>query len=343
LLKDCCQVTCPATLFIAEAIVAPVEVIKYFGEDAVIAKECEIAYNATYMALMWDAIATKKAELLNQGIKSLPSKLEGATWLNYIRCHDDIGLGFDDHDIALAGYEPATHRKFIVDYFMGKFEDSHARGVPFGQNDKTGDVRIAGSLASLIGLQYAVELGDEQAIDNAISAILLLHGLIFSFGGIPLLYYGDEIGTFNDNDYLTHPEKQGDSRWVHRPTIDWTKANQRNTPGTVEFKLFSAMRRMIAVRKETEAFADFNNRELLESDNPHLFVFRRYNILKPSEQVLVVANFDVKPQSLILADIKDWASGQRGQLVDLYSGQMPDIFKGMLVVPALSFYWLTEK
>lgn len=343
LLKDCCQVTCPGTLFIAEAIVAPVEVIKYFGEDAVIAKECEIAYNATYMALMWDAIATKNANLLNQGIKSLPSKLEGATWLNYIRCHDDIGLGFDDNDIALAGYEPATHRKFIVDYFMGKFEGSTARGVPFGQNDKTGDVRIAGSLASLAGLQHAVEMGDEAAIDNAIKTILLLHGLIFSFGGIPLLYYGDEIGTFNDNDYLTHPDKQGDSRWVHRPTIDWDKAAQRNIAGTVEFKLFSAMKSMIAVRKETEAFADFNNRELLESDNSHLFVFGRYNILKPSEQVLVVANFDVKPQSLALADIKDWASGQRGQLVDLYSGKRPDIVKGKLLVPALSFYWLAEK
>jgi amylosucrase len=342
LLKDCCQVTCPGTLFIAEAIVAPVEVIKYFGEDAIIAKECEIAYNATYMALMWDAIATKNTNLLNQGLKSLPSKLEGATWLNYIRCHDDIGLGFDDQDIAQVGYDPTIHRKFIVDYFIGKFKDSHARGVPFGQNDKTGDVRISGSLASLTGLQYAVEAGDELAIENAISAILLLHALILSFGGIPLIYYGDEIGTFNDNDYLTHPEKQRDSRWVHRPTINWENAAQRNTPGTVEFRLFSALKRMIAVRKETEVFADFNNRELLEPDNPHLFVFGRYNILKPNEQVLVVANFDLKPQSLALADIKDWASGQRGQFVDLYSGQKPDIFKNMLVIPPLTFYWLTE-
>lgn len=342
LLKDCCQVTCPGTLFIAEAIVAPVEVTKYFGEDAIIAKECEIAYNATFMALMWDAVATKNTNLLNQGIKSLPSKLEGATWLNYIRCHDDIGLGFDDHDIELAGYDAPSHRKFIVDYFMGKYEDSHARGIPFGQNDKTGDVRIAGSLASLVGLQYAVESGEEQAIKNAINAILLLHSLILSFGGIPLLYYGDEIGTLNDDDYIHEPSKQGDSRWVHRPTIDWDKAAQRNVPGTVEYRLFSALKRMIAVRKETDVFADFNNRELLESGNRHLFVFGRYNILKPSEQVLVIANFDVKPQSLALADIKDWVSGQQGQLVDLYSGQKPDIFKGMLVIPPLTFYWLTE-
>ena len=107
LLKDCCQVTAPGVLFIAEAIVAPVEIIKYFGEDAVIAKECEIAYNATFMALMWDAVATHNAKLLNQGIRNLPDKLDRATWLNYVRCHDDIGLGFDDADIIQAGYDPA--------------------------------------------------------------------------------------------------------------------------------------------------------------------------------------------------------------------------------------------
>jgi hypothetical protein len=100
----------------------PVEIIKYFGEDAVIAKECEIAYNATFMALLWDAVATKNAKLLNQGIQSLPDKLDRATWLNYVRCHDDIGLGFDDADIVRSGYEPHAHRRFLVDYFTGAFD-----------------------------------------------------------------------------------------------------------------------------------------------------------------------------------------------------------------------------
>ena len=132
LMKDCCQVTAPGVLFIAEAIVAPVEIAKYFGEDAVIAKECEIAYNATFMALLWDAVATRNAKLLNQGIRSLPDKLDRATWLNYVRCHDDIGLGFDDRDIVRAGYQPAAHRRFLLDYFTGEYDDSPARGRPFG-------------------------------------------------------------------------------------------------------------------------------------------------------------------------------------------------------------------
>ncbi len=341
LLKDCCQVTAPGVVFIAEAIVAPVEMIKYFGEDAVIAKECEIAYNATFMALMWDAVATKNARLLNQGIKSLPVKLERATWLNYIRCHDDIGLGFDDRDIIACDYQPLRHRKFLVDYFTGQFDDSHARGLPFGQNEKTGDARISGALASLVGLEHALEIGNDQAINDSVKIILLLHGMIMSFGGLPLLYYGDALGTLNDDSYREDPHKQGDSRWVHRPSIDWEKAALRNTPGTVEYAIFSELKKMIAVRKEISVFADFNNRELLEVDNPHLFVFGRYHLSKQAERVLVVANFSNQPQHLDLSDIGPWAP-QYGQLVDLYRGETPDRFKNSLVIPAFSFYWLSE-
>ena len=342
LLKDCCQVTAPGVVFIAEAIVAPIEMIKYFGEDAVIAKECEIAYNATFMALLWDAVATKNARLLNQGIKNLPVKLDRATWLNYVRCHDDIGLGFDDRDILLCDYEPARHRKFLVDYFTGKFDDSHARGLPFGQNNKTGDSRISGSLASLVGLEYALKTGDNQAISDSIKIILLLHGMILSFGGIPLLYYGDEIGTLNDDSYRNDPYKKGDTRWVHRPSIDWDKAELRNTPGTVEYEIFSALKRMIAVRKEIEVFADFNNRELIEVENPHLFVFGRYHLQKPNERVLVVANFSNKPQHLNLDELGNWGTQYDRPLVDLYRGEQPDIFKNSLVIPRFGFYWLRE-
>jgi len=342
LLKDCCQVTAPGVVFIAEAIVAPVEVIKYFGEDAVIAKECEIAYNATFMALLWDAVATKNARLLNQGIKNLPVKLERATWLNYVRCHDDIGLGFDDRDILLCEYEPAKHRKFLIDYFTGKFSDSHARGLPFGQNHKTGDSRISGSLASLAGLERALEIGDNVAINDSIKLILLLHSMILSFGGIPLLYYGDEIGTLNDDSYRDDPYKKGDTRWVHRPSIDWEKAELRNTPGTVEYEIFIALKRMIAVRKEIEVFADFNNRELFQVDNPHLFVFGRYHLQQPNEQVLVIGNFSNKPQHLNLEDLGSWQSQYRS-LVDLYRGENPDIFKNSLVIPGYSFYWLSAR
>jgi amylosucrase len=341
LLKDCCQVTAPGVLFIAEAIVAPVEIIKYFGEDAVIAKECEIAYNATFMALLWDAVATRNSKLLEQGIRSLPHKLDRATWLNYVRCHDDIGLGFDDADVIRAGYEPRPHRQFLLDYFTGEYEGSLARGMPFGRNEKNGDARISGSLASLVGLEVALERGDEQAIQNCIDMILLLHGMIMSFGGIPLLYYGDEIGMLNDFSYMEDEEKANDTRWIHRPVIDWDKAERRHQRGTPEQRLFEGLARMISVRKNTPAFADFNNRDLIATNNPHLFAFMRSNPTETGDDVLVVANFDSSPQSLDLGDLGNRGHFHLGQLRDLYSGEAPSMFKDQLVIPPYHFCWLT--
>ncbi len=343
LMKDCCQVTAPGVLFIAEAIVAPVEITKYFGEDAVIAKECEIAYNATFMALLWDAVATRNTLLLNRGIKSLPEKLDRATWLNYVRCHDDIGLGFDDRDILLAGYDPQAHRRFLIDYFTGAYVDSIARGFPFGQNKKTGDARISGSLASLVGLEAALAQGDQEAIDRAIKLILLLHSVIFSFGGIPLLHYGDEIGTLNDYSFLQDEHKKDDNRWIHRPKIDWKKAQLRQQHGSIEQRIFDGLKRMIATRKRIPAFADFNNRELLEVTNSHLFVFQRIHPEQPTNSILVVANFDANPQYLDMHDLGGHIRPQYSQVRDLYSGESPAMFKKQLVVPPYRFYWLISQ
>ncbi|MDH5517421.1 MAG: alpha-amylase family glycosyl hydrolase [Gammaproteobacteria bacterium] len=343
LLKDCCQVTAPGVLFIAEAIVAPVEIIKYFGEDAINAKECEIAYNATFMALLWDAVATKNARLLYQGLKSLPDKLERATWLNYVRCHDDIGLGFDDTDIRAVGYEPVQHRNFLINYYTGNFSDSDARGFPFGHNHKTGDARISGSLASLAGLETAMESADADRIDNAVQHILLLHSLILSFGGLPLLYYGDEIGTLNDCGFLNDEHKLHDTRWAHRPKFDWDKAELRHKSGSIEQRLFNAIKKMIAVRKEIPSFSDFNNREIINVENPSLFVFSRFNLTLHTGGVLVVVNFDAHPQYLDLdnSNIKPVIS--HGHISDLISGETPSLFKNQLVIPAYGFYWLTDQ
>ena len=343
LMKDCSQVAAPGVLFIAEAIVAPVEIIKYFGEDAVIAKECEIAYNATFMALLWDAVATRNAALLNQGIRSLPVKLDRATWLNYVRCHDDIGLGFDDHDIVSAGYQPLAHRRFLLDYFTGTFPGSPARGLPFGQNSKNGDARISGALASLAGLESALASGDEHAIQQSIELILLLHSAIMSFGGIPLLYYGDETGTVNDRSFVDDQSKMHDNRWMHRPTIDWQRAERRKQRGSMEQRIFDGLKKMIAVRKSTPAFADYNNRELLETGNPHLFVFMRNNPLLHGDNVLVACNFDSEAQSLHLGELGNRGLFKHVQLQDLYSGETPLLHDDELVIPGFRFYWLSDR
>jgi amylosucrase len=341
LMKDCCQVTAPATLFIAEAIVAPVEIIKYFGEDAVIAKECEIAYNATFMALLWDTVATKNTRLMRIGIQNLPDKLDQATWLNYVRCHDDIGLGFDDRDIEAAGYDAGSHRKFLVDYFTGAYPSSPARGRPFGRNDKTGDARISGSLASLVGLETALEQNDRDATQQAIDTILLLHSMIMSFGGIPLLYYGDELGTLNDTSFQVDPNRANDSRWIHRPRIDWNRAKRRHVRGTAEQQIFDGLRKMIDARKGILAFADHNNRELIETANPHLFVFLRQNHRQAHDSVLVIGNFSDQPQHFDLKELGVRRPLVNRDLQDLLSGETPVVENNRIEIPACGFHWLS--
>jgi amylosucrase len=230
-----------------------------------------------------------------------------------------------------------------VDYFTGAYEGSPARGQPFGRNEKSGDARISGSLASLAGLETALEQNDQKTIDQRIDLILLLHGMIMSFGGIPLLYYGDEIGMLNDFSYMSDAEKAHDSRWIHRPTIDWDKAERRHQHGTPEQRLFDGISKMIAVRKSTPAFADFNNRELIATGNPHLFLFMRSNPFALSDHVLVVGNFDNAPQSLTLSDLGNRGEFEYGQLRDLCSGEAPSLFKDQLVIPPYRFYWLAGR
>ncbi|ANV83829.1 alpha-amylase [Picosynechococcus sp. PCC 7003] len=341
--KDCCQITAPGVIFIAEAIVAPVEIVRYFGEDAINAKECEIAYNATLMALLWDAAATKNAKLLIQGLKNIPAKLDRATWLNYIRCHDDIGLGFTDADIAQAGYDPKSHRRFLIDYFCGQFEGTDARGLLFGQNSKNDDARISGTLTSLMGLETAIEANDQQKIAIIIKHILLLYSIIFSFGGIPLIYYGDEIGTLNDYSYVGNLSKANDTRWAHRPKINWKKAELRHIEGTIEHRIFSALQHMIAVRKAIPAFADFNNRQLLSIDNSHLFGFVRISPNK-RDHVLVIGNFSPEYQNLDLSHLAchPFDCHDQDLLIDLYSQNAPEIFEKQLVLAPFQFYWLSK-
>ena len=294
------------------------------------------------MALIWDGIATGNTKLLHQGIKNLPNKLERATWLNYVRCHDDIGLGFDDSDIHSAGYEPKAHRKFLVDYLTGQFEGSSSKGLAFMPNEATGDARICGSLASLVGLESAIETADEEMINLAIDRILLIHSIIMSFGGIPLIYNGDAIAVLNDYSYLDDPSKRNDSRWVQSPKINWETADLRKKQGTVEYKVFNATKKMIAIRKEISAFADFNNRELVHLENEHLLCFVRFNHLRPSEQVLVVANFDANPQDLYLDSLRTLGFNIYTNFVDLYSGMKPEQSENRITLPGYQFYWLTE-
>ena len=239
------------------------------------------------------------------------------------------------------GYEPRAHRRFLIDYFKGDF-DAIPRGLAFMPNDTTGDARICGSLASLVGLETALESRDQKLIATAISRILLMHGIILSFGGIPLIYNGDALGVLNDYSFYEDHSKCNDTRWVHRPKINWDKAELRRKQGTLEFTIFTAMKKMIAIRKEISAFADFNNREILHLDNQHLLAFVRFNHLRPSELVLVVANFNDNPSFFYLDSLVPSVFSSHDRLIDLHSGRRPSQSSSRIVLQAYKFYWLTK-
>lgn len=243
------RIAAPGLIFKAEAIVSPDKLIHYLGRGRATGRECELAYHNVLMVLLWSALAERRATLLTHALQQFPDNPASSAWNTYVRCHDDIGWAIRDEDAAGIGLDGFGHRAFLSDFYSGIFPGSFARGSTFQYNPKTGDRRISGSLASLAGLEAALEGNDPVALEMAVRRILLLHNLIFAFGGIPLLYMGDELGLLNDHDYLDDPDLAGDNRWMHRPPMDWAKAAERHDRGTVTGRLFMGLTRLIQARK----------------------------------------------------------------------------------------------
>ncbi len=289
------RIAAPALLFKSEAIVHPDEVIEYIGDA-----ECQLSYNPLLMALMWESLATREVRLLYQSMSHRFKIPAEASWVNYIRCHDDIGWTFDDTDAQQLGINGYDHRRFLNSFYTGRFTGSFARGLPFQENPATGDARISGSLASLAGLEQAVQMGDEAEIDLAVGRILLLHSIILSIGGIPLIYLNDEWGVLNDYDYRTDPAKVNDSRWVHRPRTDWAKVEQRHDPQSLEGRIYLPLHRLIQLRKEHPAFGG-NQMDVVNTGNGHVFGYSRIN---DGERVLVLASFSEQAQPVSANELR---------------------------------------
>ncbi len=344
LIRRCTEVVSPGVKFIAEAIVAPNEVVKYLGQDD--EPECDIAYHATLMALIWNSLATTKVRLLYRSLSKLPSKPFGTTWITYGRCHDDIGLGFDDEDIYQTGYDAKMHREFLLNYFTGKFPRSQAKGALFMHNPITGDARISGSLASLAGLEKSMEDKNIAQTELAIKRIILIHALILSYGGLPMIYSGDEIGLLNDYQYLDSPEKEKDSRWMHRAAMDWKAAKKRSESGSITSRIFTAIQHLIELRKTTELWADFNNTNLEYCDNPHILVFSRSSAVESADgsvsRILVMMNFDKQPQLTGQEILLRKGFILNEGVYDLYSEGPLNYHNGNIEMQPYQFYLITE-
>ncbi len=338
--KRCTEVVAPGVKFIAEAIVAPLEIIKYFGNDSN-DHECEIAYHAPLMALIWEALATGETALLNKVIKNLPQKPFGTTWINYARCHDDIGLGFDDSFIYELGRDAKLHRTYILDYYTGKFAGSPAKGAPFMFNPKSGDARISGTLASLAGLETAINTKDKKIEKTAIDKVILVHSIIMSFGGLPLIYSGDEIGLLNDYSYQKDSAKAYDNRWMHRPLMDWKAAKKREKKGSIEQRLFTALKKLIAIRKDSPEWSDFNNNDLRYCENKHVMVYLRLD--DRGRNTLAMVNFHGSEQFVKKDILFRHGFDMTGGVVDKYSGKAPSYNDELVVFKPYQFFWIIDK
>jgi amylosucrase len=272
LIKQCVQVATPGMALLGEAIVAPKEIMKYFGTGEFIAQECDFAYNATQMALQWDMLASGETQIMLNAQHEILRKPYGTSWITYTRCHDDIGLGYDDYMIAQAGKDPYEHRKFLKEYysFSGNQWMSPARGALFSSNPKTGDARISGTLASLCGLEKAVIENNGLAINQSIQKILMMQAHSIFLGGLPMLFYGDEIGYTNDYSYQNDPGKSYDNRWMHRPIFDWDKVANSRVEGTIENRIFSGIQKLLKIRKQKPVFGDLSNITWLSPHNIHI-------------------------------------------------------------------------
>jgi amylosucrase len=268
------RIAAPAMLFKSEAIVHPDDVVKYISPE-----ECQVAYNPLQMALLWNTLATREVNLLQQALEERHNLHPDTAWVNYVRSHDDIGWTFADEDAVKFGINGYDHRQFLNRFYVNRFDGSFARGVPFQDNPATGDCRISGTCASLAG----VSQGDPFAVKR----ILLLHSVALSSGGIPLIYLGDEVGTLNDPNYVDDVAKADDSRWVHRSKRVKLLYDSRHDQNTVSGQIYSGLKRMITQRSANTAFA-----------GGHLTGFRTGNASVLGYQrgtdgckVLVLANF----------------------------------------------------
>ena len=334
-LRACARVAAAAVIHKEEAIVSPADLLPYLGQGVHAGGEGNLAYHNSLMVQFWSALATRDVSLMTHVLAThFPAQIENATWATYLRCHDDIGWAVTDEDAAAMGLSGAAHRAFLAAFYEGTFLGSFARGAPFQVNEETGDRRTNGTLASLCGLEQALEREDGPAVAAAIDRIVMGHSLIASWAGLPLLYMGDELGLLNDPSYADDPTLARDSRWLHRPAMDWTRARRRHEPGTVEQRVFAGVAHVMRRRKATPHLAGTVPIEVVDGSADGIFAHRRPG---PLGVLLALHNFADEWRHVS----RDWAAGQGATLFhDALSDATVDTPHGVIALPPRARLWL---
>lgn len=331
------KVVAPGLLLKAEAIVSPPDLVPYLGVGEATNKSCQLAYHNVLMVMLWSSLAERKVVLMTHALQQMPEISANASWLTYIRCHDDIGWAITEEDAAAVGLNGFAHRSFLSDFYSGRFPDTFATGSTFQFNPKNNDRRINGSLASLAGLEKGMNDEDWSAVELAIGRILLMHSLAFSFGGVPVLYMGDEIGLLNDKSYLEDPNLENDSRWLHRPPMNWALAKSRFDWQSVTGRIYQGIMHLASIRKSLLALHAQTSTQPIWTHNDHVFGMVRQSA---RGRLLILGNFSEQPQFVPRYQLD--ALGFGGLLKDHLTGECADLYGDLGLRPYQSM-WLEKE
>ncbi len=252
MMRMICEIVCPSVLLLGEVVMEPEKVVPYFG--TVEKPECHMLYNVTTMATTWHSVASRDIRLLKKQMDIVNSLPKDYLFLNYLRCHDDIGWGLDYATLKDWGMREVEHKRFLNQYFTGKYEGSVSRGELYNDDPVTQDARFCGTTASMCGVESALERGDENSLSAAIRQDLMLHAYMLTQSGIPMLYSGDEIGQLNDASYKEDVAKKEDSRYLHRGKFKWNLASKKDKKGTLEERIFSGLAKLEQIRRSRDVF-----------------------------------------------------------------------------------------
>ena len=317
------EIVCPGILLLGEVVMEPEKVVPYFGTPE--KPECHMLYNVTTMATIWNTVATKDTRLLEKQLDSVYHLPGEYTFLNYLRCHDDIGWGLDYDSLGGWGMDQVAHKQFLNDFFTGKYKESFSRGVLYNDDPVSRDARFCGTTASMCGIEEALEKQDEVKMDQAIRLDLMLHGFMLQQSGIPVIYSGDEVGALNDNHYKEDPEKAEDSRYIHRGQFDWKLTEKIQQEGTVQNRIFYGLRRMEEIRMEHEVFSsDALARTMDMEDDSILGILRTGE----TEEMLGVYNFSDAPKKVSLQET--WTDLLNDETYDTELSLKPYDFRWMI-------------
>ena len=329
MMRMVCEIVCPSVLLLGEVVMEPAKVAPYFGTPE--KPECHMLYNVTTMATTWHTLAAGDVSLLRRQMDIVCSLPKDFLFLNYLRCHDDIGWGLDYPWLGqTAGANEVAHKKFLNDWFTGKRPGSDSRGELYNDDPRLGDARLCGTTASLCGTEAAVYEKDGGKLERSIACDLTLHAWMLSQSGIPVVYSGDEVGQLNDYSYHDDPEKRDDSRYIHRGDFQWDLAQLRTDPETRQGKLFQGLRRLEQLRAEEPCFDARADVWTLDSGDKRVLVLCRRT---EGRELVCLFNFS--------GDFVHTGVDRDGRYTELMYGKEYDSVRSLDLWPN-SFMWLLK-